>query len=224
MTDPPPPTTLTGLEGRNRACRACHLRPGCTQVVVAEGRADAPLLIVGEGPGAHEDREGRPFVGPGGQLLDRILHAAGIGRDETYLTNVVKCRPRPPRPAAARGPHLRRPLAGTATDAAAPRVILAVGHTAATYLLDTRLNMGALRGQWFRYRHDDGQGGTYTAHLMPLLHPAYLLRRDTRAPGGPKSLTWRDIREAAAVLRGLHEPQAFADPAPPDMQGQPGLF
>lgn len=217
--------TLATLEGQNRACRACHLRPGCTQVVVAEGRADAPLLIVGEGPGAHADREGRPFVGPGGQLLDRILHAAGIGRDEAYLTNVVKCRP----------PGHRDPLPHEARTCAAhwlepqltrlrPRVILAVGHTAAAYLLDTRLNMSALRGQWFRYRHDDGQGGTYTAHLMPLLHPAYLLRRDTRAPGGPKSLTWRDIREAAAVLRGLHEPQAFADPAPPDMQGQPGLF
>ena len=238
VTDAGPPHPLTNpvsaaqrhaalltLEGRNRACRACDLRPGCTQVVVAEGRADAPLLIVGEGPGGQEDLTGRPFVGRGGQLLDQILHVAGIDRADAYITNIVKCRP-----PGNRDPHPPETQTCTAhwlepqLTLLRPRVILAVGHTATSYLLGTRARITDLRGQWFPYRHADGQGGTYEAPLMPLLHPAYLLRHDTRAPGGPKSLTWRDIREAAAVLRGDHQPAAFGTLAPADMQGQPGLF
>ena len=73
-----PAEALLALEARNRACTACPLRPGCTQVVVADGPLHAPLMVIGEAPGGSEDREGRPFVGPAGQLLDRILTAAGL--------------------------------------------------------------------------------------------------------------------------------------------------
>lgn len=216
---------LAELEAQARSCVACALRPGCSQVVVAEGRADAPLLVIGEGPGGTEDRVGRPFVGQGGQLLDQILAAAGIRREEAYLTNIVKCRPpgnRDPQPletatctALWLEPQLRR---------LRPRVILSLGNTPTSYLLGTRAGITRLRGQWFPFRHDDGQGGEYSALLMPLLHPAYLLRHDSRAPGSPKSLTWRDIREAAAVLRGEKAPEGFGSLAPADMHGQPGLF
>lgn len=191
---------LRALEERNRDCAACPLRVSASRVVVSEGDPRAPLLIVGEGPGAEEDRDGRPFVGQAGQLLDRILAAAGIAREEAYLTNVTKCR----------APHNRPPLPlETATCTALwlepqlallrPRVVLALGNTAAQFLLDTSQGITQLRGQWFSYRHPAWPD---PALLMPLLHPAYLLRHPARTPGGPKSLTWRDIREVAAVLRG----------------------
>lgn len=193
--------------------------------MVAEGDPAAPLVIVGEGPGREEDRVGRPFVGAGGELLDRILASAGIGRDEAYLTSTVRCRPpgdRPPRPDET----------GTCTalwlDAQLallrPRVILSLGNTATRHLLGTRRGVADLRGQWFAFTHADGEGGTYQALLMPLFHPAYLLRHPARTPGTPKARTWRDIREAAAVLRGERPPAELAQLAPPDMAGQPGLL
>ena len=194
-------------------------------MVVAEGHAAARLVIIGEGPGREEDRLGRPFVGAGGELLDRILASAGILRDEIYLTNTVKCRPpgdRPPRPDEVDtctglwlGAQLRR---------LRPRVILSLGNTATQHLLRTDRGIASLRGQWFAFTHDDGVGGTYQALLMPMFHPAYLLRNPARSPGTPKALTWHDIREVAAVLRGERQPEDVAQLAPADMDGQPGLF
>nr|WP_184128978.1 uracil-DNA glycosylase [Deinococcus humi] len=206
-------------------CIACRLRPGCTGVVVAEGNPAARLVIVGEGPGREEDRVGRPFVGEGGALLDRILASAGIGRDEAYLTNTVRCRPpadRPPRPDEI----------GTCTalwlDAQLallrPRVILSLGNTATQHLLRTRRGVASLRGQWFGLNYDAAPGEAEQALLMPMFHPAYLLRNPARTPGTPKALTWRDIREVAAVLHGEKQPEHVAQLVPLDMDGQPGLF
>ncbi len=216
---------LGALEARAKGCTACKLRPGCTQVVVADGQAAAPLLIVGEGPGGDEDRVGLPFVGRAGQLLDKILGAVGLTRQDAYITNVVKCRPpanRTPEPdeiAACTGLWL-----GPQLSLLRPRVILTLGNTPTQYLLGTRLGITKTRGTWHPYRHDDGGGGSYEALLMPMFHPAYLLRQDTRAPGGPKSLTWRDIREAAAVLRGEKEPEGLATAQPKPESTQPTLF
>ncbi|MDV6373977.1 uracil-DNA glycosylase [Deinococcus sp. ZS9-10] len=216
---------LQALELRNTGCAACRLRPGCSGVVVAEGPPDAPLVIIGEGPGREEDRVGRPFVGQGGELLDRILASAGIERGEAYLTNVVKCRApgnRTPRPAEVEvctALWLDAQLA-----LLRPRVILALGNTASQHLLRTGRGVASLRGQWFGFNHADGEGGSYAALLMPMFHPAYLLRNAARTPGSPKALTWRDIREVAAVLRGEKEPDELAQLTPPEMEGQPGLF
>lgn len=216
---------LQALELRSIGCVACRLRPGCTGVVVAEGDPSARLVIVGEGPGREEDRMGRPFVGQGGELLDRILTSAGIARDETYLTNTVRCRPpgnRTPRPdetETCTALWLDAQLA-----LLRPRVILSLGNTATQHLLKTGRGVASLRGQWFGFTHDDGEGGTYEALLMPMFHPAYLLRNAARTPGSPKALTWRDIREVAAVLRGEKEPEELAQLTPPEMDGQPGLF
>ena len=203
VVDLPDPAALRALEDRNRGCAACPLRISASQVVVSDGDPHSALLIVGEGPGAEEDRDGRPFVGQAGQLLDRILAAAGIAREDAYLTNVTRCR----------APHNRTPLPlETATCTGLwlepqlgllrPRVVLALGNTAAQYLLGTSQGITRLRGQWFAYRHSAWPD---PALLMPLLHPAYLLRNPVRTPGGPKSLTWRDIREVAAVLHGEKE-------------------
>ncbi|CAM4009061.1 uracil-DNA glycosylase [Deinococcus frigens] len=216
---------MQALELRNTGCAACRLRPGCAGVVVAEGDPDAPLVIIGEGPGREEDRLGRPFVGPGGELLDRILASAGIEREEAYLTNTVKCRapgnrtPRPDEVETCTGLWLGAQLA-----LLRPRVILSLGNAATQHLLKTERGVASLRGQWFGFTHGDGAGGTVGALLMPMFHPAYLLRNAARTPGSPKALTWRDIREAAAVLRGHKEPGELAQLTPPDMDGQPGLF
>ena len=208
---------LAELAEQNRACTACRLRPGCTQVVVADGNPAARLLIVGEGPGGDEDRLGRPFVGRGGQLLDRILEAVGLDRDQVYITNIVKCRPpanRTPEPDETDictslwlEPQLRL---------LRPEIILTLGNTPTQYLLGTRLGITKLRGGWHPYRQADG---LWEALLMPMFHPAYLLRNETRAAGGPKSLTWRDIREVRRVLDG-EVPEGMVDPLrPPEGQG-----
>lgn len=208
---------LAALAERNRACTACKLRPGCTQVVVSDGNPRARLLIVGEGPGADEDRLGRPFVGRGGQLLDRILDAVQLSRDDAYITNIVKCRPpanRNPEPdetdtctALWLEPQLRL---------LRPQLIVTLGNTPTQYLLGTRQGITKLRGSWTRYRQADG---LWDALLMPMFHPAYLLRNETRAVGGPKSLTWRDIREVRRVMDG-GVPEGLSDPLrPPEGQG-----
>ncbi len=208
---------LAALAERNRDCTACKLRPGCTQVVVSDGNPQARVLIVGEGPGADEDRIGRPFVGRGGQLLDRILESVQLGRDDVYVTNIVKCRP----------PANRNPEADETETCTAlwlepqlallrPEIILTLGNTPTQYLLSTKQGITKLRGVWHPYRQ---QGGVWEALLMPMFHPAYLLRNESRAVGGPKSLTWRDIREVQRVLGG-GVPEGMSDPLrPPEGQG-----
>lgn len=214
------PAALAALEERNRACTACALRAGCLQVVVSDGPVSAELVIIGEVPGRGEDQQGRPFVGPGGQLLEKILASVGLNRAECYVTNIVKCRP----------PGNREPFPQeiqTCTELwlwaqlslLRPRVILTLGNTSTQHLLGSAQGITQLRGRWFPYEYPLGNGSTHRAWLMPLLHPAYLLRVDTRAQGGPKSLTWRDIQQVAAVLRGDQEPQ----PTPPH-EDPPRLF
>ncbi len=211
------PEALSALAEQNRACVACKLRPGCTQVVVSDGNPDAPLLIVGEGPGADEDRIGRPFVGRGGQLLDKILEAVGLSRQDVYITNIVKCRP-----PANRNPEQSETETCTALwlepqlRLLRPKLILTLGNTPTQYLLGTKQGITKLRGGWLPYRQAEG---LWEALVMPMFHPAYLLRNETRAVGGPKSLTWRDIREVRRVLDG-GVPEGFSDPLrPPEGQG-----
>jgi len=225
VTSPPPvpdggpadDTALAALTASNLACRACRLRPGCTQVVVSDGNPHARILIVGEGPGGDEDRVGRPFVGRGGQLLDRILEAVHLTRDDVYITNIVKCRPpanRTPEPdesATCTALWLEPQLA-----LLRPELILTLGNTPTQYMLGTRQGITRLRGTWHEYRQ---KGGLWDALLMPMFHPAYLLRNDTRAVGGPKSLTWRDIREVRRVLDGAAPDRPEGPGGPPEGQG-----
>lgn len=214
---------LLTLQGRMRTCAACGLRPGCTQVVAAEGNPDAALVIVAEGPGREEDRLGRPLVGEGGALLDRMLAAVHVPREEVYLTTVLGCRPpgdRDPRPAETETCAAR--WLWPQLSLLRPRVILSLGNTATQALLGTRRGITGLRGQWFRLA--SGEAGPDAPLLMPMFHPAYLLRHPTRAPGGPKSLTWHDLQEAAAVLRGHRAPGRLSVLPPEDMADQPGLF
>ncbi|GAB4258307.1 MAG: hypothetical protein Kow0092_05890 [Deferrisomatales bacterium] len=167
-------------------CRRCRLWQGRTHLVFGVGNPRARLLFVGEAPGAEEDRKGEPFVGRAGHLLDRMIQALGLRREDVYIANVLKCRPpknRDPSPdeAATCLPFLWRQI-----DAIRPDVICALGAHAARNLLDTDASIGALRGRAHRVR-----GWTVVATY----HPAYLLRNPSA-----KRLAWRDLKLVGDLL------------------------
>jgi DNA polymerase len=169
------------LAGEVKACTLCGLHKARTQTVFGVGRHDAELLVIGEAPGADEDRQGEPFVGRAGQLLNAMLHAIGLPRSEVYIANILKCRPpnnRDPQPdeATACTPYLTRQIA-----LIRPRVMLAVGRIAAQWLLQSDAPIGRLRGRVFEY----GESGT---PLIVTYHPAYLLRSPMS-----KAVAWTDL-------------------------------
>ncbi len=178
--------TLPAVAARIAACTLCGLSKGRKNTVPGEGNASADLMLVGEGPGATEDETGRPFVGAAGELLTQILGSIGIPRDSVFIANVVKCRPpqnRKPLPdeSAACLPYLRRQV-----QLVRPKVILALGATAAESLLGVRKSLGELRGAVHQY------GGV---PLVVTYHPAALLRNPNW-----KKPTWDDVRIARQLL------------------------
>ena len=162
------------------ACVRCKLAGGRRTVVFGTGNADADLMFIGEGPGAEEDRQGLPFVGPAGQLLNRIIGAIGLTREQVYIANVVKCRPpgnRDPQPdevAACRG------FLEEQVRLVGPRVLVALGRVAAQTLLGNELPVGRLRGDWHR---------VFGVPLRVTYHPAALLRNEAL-----KRPTWEDMQ------------------------------
>ncbi|MCB9890309.1 MAG: uracil-DNA glycosylase [Planctomycetes bacterium] len=184
---------LAALAAAAEACRQCRLGSTRTQAVFSDGDPAARIVFCGEGPGADEDRIGRPFVGRAGELLTRIIEGAmGMPRESVYIANIVKCRPpqnRNPEPdeQAACLPFLRAQL-----DIVRPDLIIALGKIAAHALLrvDPKTPMGRLRG---RVHEVDG------LRILPTWHPAYLLRNPAA-----KSQTWDDIKVALRFL-GLPE-------------------
>jgi DNA polymerase len=177
------------LEDAIRACTACRLCETRTQAVPGVGAPAAQLLIIGEAPGQEEDRQGEPFVGRAGQLLDRMLAAIGLDRSTVFITNVLKCRPPKNRdPNAdeiqACAPYLRRQI-----ELMAPRAILAVGRVSAQNLLETGDAIGRLRGRWHTY-------GPRSTPLWVTYHPAYLLRNPAA-----KGKAWSDLKAVRECLR-----------------------
>ena len=172
------------------ACRACGLCETRTQTVFGVGRRDADLMFIGEAPGAEEDRRGEPFVGRAGQLLDRMLAAIGLDRDQVFIANILKCRPpgnRDPKPeeAAACRAFLLRQIA-----LVQPRVLVSLGRISAQNLLETDEAVGRLRGRWFSF-------GPTALPLMVTFHPSYLLRSPEQ-----KARAWLDLVQVARRLRG----------------------
>lgn len=172
-------------------CTRCALHKGRNKIVFADGDPNARLMFVGEGPGADEDAQGLPFVGRAGQLLNNMIGAMGLKREEVYIANVVKCRPpsnRTPEPEEANtcSPFLFRQI-----DVVRPEVLVALGATAATYLLGQRQPLAGLRGRVHSFR------GT---KLIVTYHPAFLLR-DPRQ----KKEAWADLQIAMREL-GLNLP------------------
>ncbi len=176
------------LRAEVSGCTRCRLHEGRTQTVFGVGNPDADWLIVGEAPGAEEDRRGEPFVGRAGKLLDEMLRAIGQGRDRVFIANILKCRPpnnRDPKPDEAREcrAYLDRQM-----ELVNPKVILAVGRIAAQQLLDTDSPVGRMRGR----RHQLGD-----TPLVVTYHPAYLLRSPSQ-----KRKAWDDLCLARRVMEG----------------------
>lgn len=178
--------SLESLAASAAGCTLCRLSENRTTVVFGEGDPKASVLFVGEGPGAEEDRTGRPFVGQAGRLLDQMIFSMGFERHEVYIANVVKCRPpanRDPKDdeVAACADFLDRQI-----DLIRPTVIVALGKPASRRLTGTNKPMGALRGRWSSYRG---------IPLMPVFHPAFLLRNPKA-----KREVWDDLK---LVMRRL---------------------
>jgi len=163
------------------SCTRCTLHQGRTQTVFGVGRRDAQLFVIGEAPGADEDRQGEPFVGRAGQLLNAMLRGIGLPRSDVFIANILKCRPpgnRDPQPdeSASCTPYLSQQIA-----LVQPRVLLAVGRIAAQWLLQTDTPIGRLRGRVQTY-------GERSIPLVVTYHPAYLLRSPL-----DKAKAWTDL-------------------------------
>jgi DNA polymerase len=184
-------------------CRRCGLGSSRTQVVVSRGNPQAPLMVIGEGPGAQEDEQGKPFVGRSGQLLDRMLESVGIDSNrDAYVCNIVKCRPPENRKPTALEMAACRPWLDQQIALVDPPVILLAGATAVEGLLGIKGGITKLRGQWRR-----GEGGSLEGRwLMPILHPSYLLRNASKERGSPKWLTWHDLQDVQRRLAQLTAP------------------
>jgi uracil-DNA glycosylase len=183
------PAGLEDLAAAVSHCTACPLSAGRTQTVFGVGDPHARLLIVGEAPGRDEDRQGEPFVGRAGKLLDRMLAAMGLDRSEVYIMNVVKCRP----------PDNRNPEAAEIEACAhwfeaqwraiSPRIVCLLGKVAAQAVLGGNASMAAMRGRWHECRG---------AKVRATYHPAYLLRSPEQ-----KAHVWQDLQVIAEALREL---------------------
>jgi uracil-DNA glycosylase len=188
---------LAQLANDVSTCTRCGLAATRTQTVFARGSPDARLCFVGEAPGADEDAQGLPFVGRAGQLLDRMIGAMGLSPErDVYVCNILKCRPpgnRRPEPAEMTTciPYLHEQLA-----LVRPRAIVALGNTAVAALLDTKVGITKLRGQWKLYR-----GHTL---VMPTYHPSYLLRPSPQQVEA-KRQAWQDLQLVMREL-GLQTP------------------
>jgi uracil-DNA glycosylase family 4 len=196
---------LQELAREASTCERCRLAQGRTQVVFGVGSPDADIMFVGEGPGYHEDKQGEPFVGAAGQLLNTMLAGIGLRREDVYIANVVKCRPpgnRDPLPdeIEACRPYLEGQIANVR-----PRVIVTLGNFATRVILDRQVSISRVRGQRF-----DVAGRT----VLPTFHPAAILHG-----GGEGSTQFELLRSDFETIREI---AAEAPPEPPEEQL--GLF
>jgi len=177
-----------------KGCVRCELSKTRTQTVFGEGDPDASIVFVGEGPGGTEDATGRPFVGRAGQLLDDMIKAMGLRRDQVYIANIVKCRAflqgpppkdRPPTTdeTATCSPYLVRQL-----EIIHPKAIVALGLPATKYILSTNQSMSSMRGRWADWRG---------IKVMPTYHPAYILRAYTEEN---RRAVWNDLQQVMAYV------------------------
>jgi uracil-DNA glycosylase len=190
------------------SCTLCRLSAGRTQVVWASGRDDAELMFIGEGPGFHEDRQGLPFVGAAGQLLDRLLGEIGLGRDDVYVCNTVKCRPPGNRDPLPDELEACRPYLDAQVRLVDPNVIVTLGNFATRYVLNRPVAISRVRGQ---KNMVDGRV------VIPTFHPAAVLRG-----GGNASRQMQALRDDFATIKATL--QEMAERRGPPVEEQLGLF
>lgn len=204
MTEPlltpvkPTYASLTEVAEAAADCRDCPLCETRNKVVFYRGNPQAKLMIIGEGPGQREDETGLPFVGRAGQLLDKILLAGQLDREkDVYICNVVKCRP----PGNRVPENKEREACSKYLEAQlffiAPKLILLAGSTAVQSVLKIKDPISRIRGKWFDFKNG--------AKVMPVFHPSYLLRNDSKEVGSPKWLMWQDIKEVRKQLDMLNQ-------------------
>ncbi|NLZ38782.1 MAG: uracil-DNA glycosylase [Firmicutes bacterium] len=180
---------LSALAEVVNKCQACSLRKKATQVVFGAGNPEAKLMLVGEAPGAEEDKQGLPFVGVAGQLLNKILAAVEIKREEVYLANILKCRPPANRQPSEKEIKLCLPHLLEQIKIIDPQIIVCLGAVAAKALVNPEARISLIRGKWFEYGN---------ARLMATFHPAALLRDQSK-----KRFVWYDMQKVRDAYRLL---------------------
>jgi uracil-DNA glycosylase len=205
------PTELEAAAAEAAGCTRCRLHQSRTQVVFGQGSPSADLMFVGEAPGFHEDRQGLPFVGPSGQLLNRLLEGIGLRRQDVYICNVVKSRPPNNRDPLPDEIVACRPWLDAQIRLVDPKVVVTLGNFAARTLLETTTGITRLRGRTYPF-----QGRV----LLPTYHPAAALHAQGRRTAGPSPL--EAMEDDFRVLAELLAAQAPAsEPGPSE---QLGLF
>lgn len=189
--------SMDELRAAFEAFDGCPLKETATNFVFADGSPEAPLMFIGEAPGAEEDRRGIPFVGPAGRLLDRMLGAIELERSQAYITNIVPWRPPGNRNPTDSEVAVCLPFIERHIALANPRILVAVGGTAAKALLNTRDGIMRLRGRWINHVVP---GMASPIPLRAILHPAFLLRQP-----GQKREAWQDL---IAIKKRLIETEA----------------
>lgn len=170
------------------ACQKCTLGKTRTKLVFSSGKPNSNMVLIGEAPGYWEDQKGEPFVGKAGQLLDKIFASVGLSRQkDIYICNTLKCRPPDNRDPLPEEKAACREYLDAQLEILKPKIILLCGRVAVQSMLDTTLGITKIRGKWF--------DGPNNSRMMPIFHPSYLLRNDSRQKGSPKWLMWQDIQE-----------------------------
>ncbi|GAB4216385.1 MAG: uracil-DNA glycosylase [Synechococcales cyanobacterium] len=187
----PPPSPTYGDWNQLRqvclSCQRCELAQGRTHVVVERGNRQAKIMIIGEGPGEQEDLQGLPFVGKSGQLLDKILQSVQLDpAQDVYIANAVKCRPPNNRVPTEAEMNACRPYLLAQIRLVDPWIILLTGATAVRTITGDKRGITKIRGEWQHWEN---------RLVMPIFHPAYLLRNASREKGSPKWLMWQDIQK-----------------------------
>ncbi|MEW6351568.1 MAG: uracil-DNA glycosylase [Thermodesulfobacteriota bacterium] len=177
-------------------CTRCPLHTTRTCIVFGEGNPSADLMFIGEGPGAEEDRQGRPFVGKAGKLLDKMISAMGMKREDVYIANVVKCRPPENRDPLPEEQATCFPFLEAQIKAIGPRVIVALGRIATHTLLRTDAPLSRLRGHFYEWKG---------ISVMPTYHPSFLLQKGGSGPY--KAHAWSDLKQVMSRL-GLGLPDS----------------
>lgn len=169
-------------------CQKCSLCKTRNNVVFSDGIPNNKLMLIGEAPGFYEDQKGLPFVGKAGQLLDKIFASVGLSREnDVYICNTIKCRPPDNRDPLPEEKEACREYLDAQIEILKPQVILVCGKVALSTMLNTSMGITKVRGKWF--------DGPNDSKMMPIFHPSYLLRNDSREKGSPKWLMWQDIQE-----------------------------
>lgn len=206
IPNPSTPSTITTFTDLDQlttvvsACQKCPLGKTRIKVVVERGNRSARIMVIGEGPGQNEDEQGLPFVGKAGQLLDKIFASVELDpAQDIYICNVVKCRPEGNRVPTDEEMSACKPYLLEQIRLVDPQIILLTGATAVRAITGDKRGISKIRGTWMRWEN---------RLVMPVFHPAYLLRNASREPGSPKWLMWQDMQNVKNKYQELQE-EAF---------------